>query len=299
MSTLKGLNRDIENILFVGCDRQKAIMNGFSGELPIAQFLACTKHVQDNIKRKMSSLFIPEGQQAEFLMDIFGDRSNKGLIDSDSAEDFDARLLSLRSSWDRKEMKASRKESPQFHSYFVANIASDTKEKMLLPVRRSAGLGDNFYFNNCPESMNSCMKKDIDHQKKGTSPRKSSKCSYSEFTDIADKFVGKYRRNVHRSIVGDSPYTLAPPYGHLEVCKEEWDQLSKEQRISRIALVDECGAKEYEDELFPSEPSTSHVLPDFECSGLPNIMEETWSKAELILQKNALPKYKRPHECLL
>ena len=81
-STLKGPNRDIENILFVGCDRQKAIVNGLSSELPIAQFLACTKHVKDNIKRKMSSLLIHENVQAEFLMDIFGDRSNKGLIDS-------------------------------------------------------------------------------------------------------------------------------------------------------------------------------------------------------------------------
>lgn len=89
LSTLKGLNRDIENRLFVGCDRQKSIVTGLSRELPIAQFLACTKHVQDNIKRKMSSLFIPEKVQTEYLHDIFGDRSNKGLIDSDSASDFD------------------------------------------------------------------------------------------------------------------------------------------------------------------------------------------------------------------
>ena len=35
---------------------------------------------------------------------------------------------------------------------------------------------------------------------------------------------------------------------HLEVCKEEWDKLSKRQRISRISLLDECGAKEYEED---------------------------------------------------
>ena len=38
MSTLKGINREVENILFVGCDRQKAIVNGLSPELPIANF---------------------------------------------------------------------------------------------------------------------------------------------------------------------------------------------------------------------------------------------------------------------
>lgn len=40
---MKGLNREIDNILFVGCDRQKSILNGLSRELTIAQFLACTK----------------------------------------------------------------------------------------------------------------------------------------------------------------------------------------------------------------------------------------------------------------
>lgn len=79
---------------------------------------------------------------------------------------------------------------------FLANILLDMKEKMLLPVRRSAGLEDNFYYNNCPESMNSCMKKEIDHQKKAASPGKSSKCSYAEFSGITHKFVG--RQNVHR-----------------------------------------------------------------------------------------------------
>lgn len=114
VSTLKGLNRDIENILFVGCDRQKSIVNSLSRQLPIAQFLACTKHVQDNIKRKMSSLFIAEKVQTEYLIDIFGDRSSKGLIDSDSASDFDARLMSLRSSWDERKSKTVGKKPPNF-----------------------------------------------------------------------------------------------------------------------------------------------------------------------------------------
>lgn len=289
VSTLKGLNRDIENRLFVGCDRQKSIVNGLSRELPIAQFLVCTKHVQDNIKRKMSSLFIPEKVQTEYLNDIFGDRSNKGLIDSDSASDFDARLMSLRSPWDEKEVKHCGKETPQFYSYFLANISMDMKEKMLLPVRRLAGLEDNFYYNNCPESMNGCMKKEIDHQKKSASPGKSSKCSYAEFSDISEKVLRKYRRNVHRAIVGDSPYKLAPSYSHLEVCKEELEKLSNVERVARIAVTD-CGAKEYENEPSSPTPSTSKFLPHFDCSGLPKTMEETWAKADQILQKNGVTK---------
>lgn len=130
LSTLKGLNRNIENIVFVGCDREKAaIMNGFSGELPIAQFLACTKHVRDNIKCKMRSLLIPEDAQTKYLIDNFGDRSNRGLIKSNSVEDFDARLLSPKTSWDDREIQTSKKEAPQFYTYFLANIALERKRK--------------------------------------------------------------------------------------------------------------------------------------------------------------------------
>lgn len=41
----------------------------------------------------MSSLYIPEDVQAEFLIGIFGARSNKSLIATNNSEDFDARLV--------------------------------------------------------------------------------------------------------------------------------------------------------------------------------------------------------------
>ncbi|CAB4003812.1 Hypothetical predicted protein [Paramuricea clavata] len=219
----------------------------------------------------------------------------KGLIDSDDNGDFDARLLSLEKSWDEREI-ATGKDKPLFSSYFVANIAEDMKEKMLLPVRRSAGLGDNFYFNNCPESMNSCLKKEIDHQKKSSNPGESSKCSYSEFAEIAQKFVEKYRRNIHRAILGDSPYVLAPECTDLEVSKEQWEKLSKGRKIAKITLLDECGAEDYEES--PASPSTSasrscpssQILPDFESTGLPRNLKQLWSNAEIILQKNGVTK---------
>ena len=93
----------------------------------------------------MSSLFISEKVQTEYLINIFGDRSSKGLIDSDSASDFDARLMSLRSFWDERKSNTVGKKPPLFYSYFLANISLDMKEKMLLPVRRLPGLEDNFY----------------------------------------------------------------------------------------------------------------------------------------------------------
>lgn len=63
--------------------------------------------------------------------------------------------------------------------------------------------------------MKSCMRKEIDYQKKAASSGKSSKCSCTEFSDTAENFVGKYCRNAYRAVVGESPYTLAPSYRQL------------------------------------------------------------------------------------
>ena len=62
------------------------------------------------------------------------------------------------------------------------------------------------------------------------------------------------------------------------------------ERVARIAVIDDCGAKEYENEPSSPTPSTSKLLPHFDRSGLPKTMEETWAKADQILQKNGITK---------
>ena len=92
-STLKEQRREVDNILFIGSDRQKAIENGLSAQLPIAHFLSCTKHVHDNIMRKMAVINITGEAKSQILADIFGDRRSKekGLIDCESSDEFDAK----------------------------------------------------------------------------------------------------------------------------------------------------------------------------------------------------------------
>lgn len=68
--------REVDNILFIGSDQQKAIENGLSAQLPIAHFLSCTKHVQDNITRKMGLINITGEAKSQILADIFSDRNS-------------------------------------------------------------------------------------------------------------------------------------------------------------------------------------------------------------------------------
>ena len=46
------------NLLFVVSDREKAVQNGLTSELPYAMFIFCTKHVKDNIESKLTALKI-------------------------------------------------------------------------------------------------------------------------------------------------------------------------------------------------------------------------------------------------
>ena len=197
-STMREVNSDIENILFVGSDQQRSIENGLPPQLPIAHFLVCKKHVEDNIKMKMAALGIQD--KANYLIEIFGDRTSRGLIDSESREEFESRLLQLKDVWEK------RPTGNEFYTYFVAHIAEDMKCKMILPIRRAAGLGDKFLYNNSIESINSSLKSEDEQSKHATAPGKPFKCSYGEFVSIAKEFVNRYRHNVHRGVVGDGPF---------------------------------------------------------------------------------------------
>ena len=135
-STLRENNSDIENILFVGSDRQHTMENGLARKMPTAQFLSCKKHVEDNVKMKMAALGILN--KSDFLVDIFGDNSSRGLVDSESNEDFDARLLHLKKVW------GITPQGNKFYAYFLVHIADDMKNKNDPPNSQSSWSGGQF-----------------------------------------------------------------------------------------------------------------------------------------------------------
>ena len=104
----------------------------------------------------MTALGIGPQARGEYLKDIFGDHKQNmaGLIDASSAEDFDTKLHSLTSVWEEQEKEARGTSQPEFSRYFTTYLAEEMKEKMILPVRREAGLGDEFFYDNAVESIN-------------------------------------------------------------------------------------------------------------------------------------------------
>jgi len=50
----------------------------------------------------------------------------------------------------------------EFHKYFLANVAEDMKKKKTSPVRKRAGLGESFFYNNGAESKHQRIKEGRD-----------------------------------------------------------------------------------------------------------------------------------------
>ena len=160
-------DEELLGVRAIGSDRDAAIDKGLKSVFRSSQFLACKKHVQDNIKSKLTTLGITGQAKNEFLTDIFGCDSDKvlGLVDCLSSEDFDSRLYSLKPKWCKREETARGSKDVKFFEYFQSNIANDMKEKMILKIRRQVGLGNNFFYNNANESMNRRIKQRIEQIK--------------------------------------------------------------------------------------------------------------------------------------
>ena len=78
--TLTELEKDIDHIIAWGggvADRERAMVNGLGGCLPVATVLACTRHVEHNCAQKMSELGISAAARNELLQDIFKSEAKK------------------------------------------------------------------------------------------------------------------------------------------------------------------------------------------------------------------------------
>ena len=147
-SSLVSIDNELSNIVAIGSDRDAALRNGIKPCFPITTWLT----------RKLLELRIGESERKEFLLDIFGSdaREERGLIDACSCEEFDVCLEPLYPVWIKREMEArglSKEATTEFYSYFLTNVASDMKTTMIKPVRERIGLGENFFYNNDPESI--------------------------------------------------------------------------------------------------------------------------------------------------
>ena len=143
----------------------------------------CVSHVRRNIEKKLSECLIPNILQHRILEDIFGER---GLINEESLEDYDERLVSFIEKWNEIEKYYRENDPPgKFATYFMKLKAELLRSKVSKPIRDK---GD--YTQNCIEWVNSLSKNEID-----ASEKNYHKCItiHEAITRLQDRFLRIYR----------------------------------------------------------------------------------------------------------
>ena len=117
ISSLIGLAPHLDSILAFGTDGEEALVLAFKKQLKFAVHLRCFRHMKQNILRKLKEMAFSQSETSEVMLCIFGGKSFfEGLVDTESEQKFDERLLQLQ-------------------------VAAE-ESAMLKPIRISAGLGD-------------------------------------------------------------------------------------------------------------------------------------------------------------
>ena len=167
-SAMKQFNPHTGQLKAFGTDGERALSNAFREEFPDADHHRCFIHLRKNIEMKMSSLGIIGRDQNEFLCDIFGKSvaatSYHGIVDSDDADDFYAKLCSLEKVWNDREREITNQE-PAFYDWFVGNVSDTIITCMLKPLRQKAGLGDSLYSINDNEGEKHLLKMKTEHKR--------------------------------------------------------------------------------------------------------------------------------------
>ena len=206
------IHQKFEEISFVGGDRDKA-QQGFLAPLKCSTFLPCKKHVEDDIVRKLSDIG-NSAMKNEVLKDIFGNDNNKekGIVESLSHDEYFAKVIAVTEKWDGLERAIQPGKEPEFSAYFRANIEDDLKNGMLLPVRKSAGLEDEFFFSNAQDCSNFKYKSNIREAKleHAVGYRPNIKCTWVEAITLYKSMIEEVNREKLRAFLKKGPYVLSP-----------------------------------------------------------------------------------------
>ena len=96
--------------------------------------------MEDNIERKLSDLNINKNKQLKILNSIFGvrvhDKQLKGLVDSESADEYDQRLSAIMS-----DLSSMGEKEIEFGKYFLIHKAQKLKHTMRSDIREIVGPG--------------------------------------------------------------------------------------------------------------------------------------------------------------
>ena len=271
-SAMKRFNPHTGQLKAFGTDGERALSNAFREEFPEADHHRCFIHLSKNIEMKMSGLGIIGRDQNEFLCDIFGKSvaatSYHGIVDSDDADDFYAKLCSLEKVWNDREREITNQE-PAFYDWFVGNVSDTIITSMLKPLRQKAGLGDSLYSINDNEAENHLLKLKTEHKR----------VSLVTFICKSHELVKEQDALLEGAILDQGECRLTDEFSHLKISPERWRKMNPTERRAYTNKAKESG---------PVSQTPSTLSISYKQSGITGIPESIlcnqFAKAQRLLQ---------------
>ena len=274
LSTLIGLRPSLSRILAIGTDGESNLATAALNNLPFAQHVRCAIHMTRDLQEKMKTEGVPKKYQGLFLRDVMGSFYSpdaKGLVDAESAEEFDEMLLNLSPIWEKREAEFSSRK-PSFHAWFSKYHAKDVRSSMIVPIRESAGLGHPpaHFTTNTNESMNKVIKQALHYEER----------NWDKFCDDMLALVKVQYQELEKAVVRTGEYRFRPQFSCLEKPLAKWTSMSVEQRERHMRK--EMCASMHSSPLADSDDQSveddSNASIHSTLSAPPNVPSERWER---------------------
>ena len=203
---LKMLGADFTKLV-IGTDDETALVNAIQHVFPASTHVLCTRHLKENVSRKLKDDALSRKDQTAILQKIF---DKGGILDADDPVCFEEKCDALVAFCDGTPCK--------FSQYFNGRLRGLLKKKVNEPMRRDL-IHEDWTNNNC-ESINHVLKQLIDWRAKSLTVLVKT---------VQEHVVGQFGE-LRSAMVGSGNYRLADNFTHFFVSKTEWVEKSVEQR---------------------------------------------------------------------
>ena len=215
------LKPELLGIKKVGHDLDKALSSGLTDIFQGATNLWCTQHLQERDCYQIRSMGGNQRTQTRIMADIYGSQNEvllqSGLADAEDESDFDAKLESLRATWEDL--------VPGFHRWFTCNRSRIFKECLVQSVRKECCIQGRFYTNGL-ELKHKLQKKRL---KEEDIPKE-----VAAVTNTLQKWHDDYYVEESRALRGLGKYRLAPGYDHFYVDPGKWNRWGTERQEQHL-----------------------------------------------------------------
>ena len=191
----------------IGTDLDPALYNGVGDILQEAEKRKCLKHIMERDAAKLSKMNVTFHHKKKLLADIYGSEQHKvfhpGLVDADDQDDLEAKLASLKETWNTM--------LPGFHDWFQKKRITLFIESVIRSPLDRATLGNSFKIIGL-KSFPNCRKRELKKGRLSMKFVKLAKPSNSGQSHTIERLSGLFMDMVNISLyLSLSISMLSPP----------------------------------------------------------------------------------------